>query len=105
MGGFFGFSFGLAIMILCLVGMVEWEPGCIIAAMILSPFFLGSAAMLTTGIIQSKRLQRFRQYVRILNGRTYAMLDEFAENVGKNRAFVRKDVQKMIYLRMFPFGR
>ncbi len=105
MGGFFGFSFGLAIMILCLVGMVEWEPGCIIAAMILSPFFLGSAAMLTTGIIQSKRLQRFRQYVRILNGRTYAMLDEFAANVGKNRAFVRKDVQKMISLRMFPFGR
>ena len=61
--------------------------------------------MLTTGIIQSKRLQRFRQYVRILNGRTYAMLDEFAANVGKNRSYVRKDVQKMISLRMFPFGR
>ncbi len=105
LGGFFGFSFGLAIMILCLVGVVEWEAGCIIAAMILSPFFLGSVAMLTTGIIQSKRLQRFRQYVRILNGRTYAMLDEFAANVGKNRSYVRKDVQKMISLRMFPFGR
>lgn len=105
LGGAFSFMFGLAIMILLLVGMVEWEAGCIIAAMILGPFFLGSAAMLMNGVTQSKRLQRFRQYVRILNGRTYAMLDEFSANVGKPRAFIRRDVQKMIALRMFPYGR
>lgn len=105
LGGTFSFMFGLAIMILFLVGMVEWESGCIIAAMILGPFFLGSAAMLMTGVTQSKRLQRFRQYVRILNGRTYAMLDEFSANVGKPRSFIRRDVQKMIALRMFPYGR
>lgn len=105
LGGFFGVSIGISIFILLLIGVVEWESGCILAAMILSPFFLGSAAMFLQGIVQSKRLQRFRQYVRILNGRTYAMLEEFAANVGKSKAFVRRDVQKMISLRMFPFGR
>ncbi len=105
LGAFFGFSFGIAIMILILVGFYEWEPGCILAAMIISPFFLASAAMLAEGIIQSKRLQRFRQYVRILHGRTYVMLDEFAATIGRSRAYVRKDVQKMISLRMFPYGR
>ena len=105
LGGFFGVSIGISIFILLLVGAIGWEPGCILAAMILSPFFLGSAVMFLQGMVQSKRLQRFRQYVRILNGRTYAMLEEFAANVGKSKAFVRRDVQKMISLRMFPFGR
>lgn len=105
LGGFFGASIGISIFILLLIGAVEWESGCILAAMILSPFFLGSAAMFLQGMVQSKRLQRFRQYVRILNGRTYAMLEEFAANIGKSKAFVRRDVQKMISLRMFPFGR
>lgn len=105
LGAFFGFSLGIAIMILLLVGFFEWEPGCFLAAMIIAPFFLGSAVLMTEGIVQSKRLQRFRQYVRILHGRTYAMLDEFAATIGKSRAYVRKDVQKMISLRMFPYGR
>lgn len=105
LGAFFGFSFGIALFVLLLIGFLEWEPGCILAAMIISPFFLASAAMLAEGIIQSKRLQRFRQYVRILHGRTYAMLDEFAATMGKSRAYVRRDVQKMISLRMFPYGR
>ena len=33
------------------------------------------------------------------------MLDEFSANVGKPRSFIRRDVQKMIALRMFPYGR
>lgn len=105
LGGCFSFFLGLAIMILGVIGIMEWESGCILAAMILAPLFVGSAALLATGVTQSKRLQRFRQYVRILNGRTYAMLDEFAATVGKSRPFVLRDVQKMISLRMFPYGR
>lgn len=105
LGGFFGFSFGTAVLVLTIVGFAAWEISCLFVALGLFPFFIGSLALMTEGIIQSKRLQRFRQYVRILHGRTYAMLDEFAATLGKSRNYVRKDVQKMISLRMFPYGR
>lgn len=104
-GSIFSFSFGVAIFVLLIVGFSLWIPPCLWTALGLSPLLIGSAAMLGTGISQSKRLQRFRQYVRILNGRTYAMLDEFAASLGKSCAYVRRDVQKMISLRMFPHGR
>ncbi|MBO5278402.1 MAG: 5-bromo-4-chloroindolyl phosphate hydrolysis family protein [Lachnospiraceae bacterium] len=105
LGGIFGFSFGVAIFVLLIVGFSLWVPPCLWTALGLAPLFIGSAAMLGTGISQSKRLQRFRRYVTVLNGRTYAMLDEFASAVGKSNAYVRRDVQKMISLRMFPHGR
>lgn len=105
LGGLFTFSFGIALTVLVLIGFFAWVPGCFLAAGIIAPLFVGSVALLGLGIGQSKRLQRFRQYVKILNGRTYAMLDEFSATVGKTTSYVRRDVQKMISLRMFPHGR
>ena len=104
LGGIGTFAFATSVGVLGIVGMAA-EPICLLVALGLSPLLLGSVAMLGTGISQSKRLQRFRQYVKLLNGRTYAMLDDFAATLGKSRAFIRKDVQKMISLRMFPYGR
>lgn len=105
-GGILTFSFAVTIMILLIVwaAMPEELP-CLIVALGMVPFLGGSIALLATGISQSKRLQRFRRYVKLLNGRTYAMLDDFAAALGKSQAFVRKDVRKMISLRMFPYGR
>lgn len=105
LGGIFSFSFGIALTVLVLIGFFAWVPGCFLAAGIIAPLFVASSALLGLGIAQSKRLQRFRQYVKILNGRSYAMLDEFCTTVGKNTSYVRRDVQKMISLRMFPHGR
>ena len=105
LGGIFSFSFGIALMVLVLIGFFAWVPGCFLAAGIIAPLFVASSALLGLGITQSKRLQRFRQYVKILNGRSYAMLDEFTATVGKSVSYVRRDVQKMISLRMFPHGR
>lgn len=105
LGCIFTFSFGIAVFVLLLVGFLLWVPPCLWTAFGLSPLLVGSVVMLATGMAQSKRLQRFRQYVRILNGRTYAMIEEFASTVGKSNAYVRRDVQKMISLRMFPHGR
>ena len=105
LGTIFSFSCGIALFVLLLVGLCMQVPGCLLAAGIVFPFFIGSTAMLCHGITQSKRLQRFRQYVKILNGRSYAMLEDFSATVGKSISYVRKDVQKMISLRMFPHGR
>lgn len=105
LGSILAFSFGIAVFVLLIIGFSMWVTPCLWIAFALSPFLVGSVVMLGTGISQSKRLQRFRQYVRILNGRTYAMIEEFASTVGKSNAYVRRDVQKMISLRMFPHGR
>lgn len=105
LGGFFSFSLGIAMIVLLIIGFFTGMYGCFLASGIIAPLFVCSTALLGLGIVQSKRLQRFRQYVKILNGRSYAMLDEFTTTVGKSRAYVRRDVQKMISLRMFPHGR
>lgn len=105
LGGTFTFIFGISLFALVATGFWLWEPEALLAAGIIFPFFAGSAALLCNGIVKSRRVRRFYQYVRVLNGRSYAMLEEFSSAAGKSISYVRKDVQKMISNRMFPYGR
>lgn len=104
-GGIFTACFGVAFFVLIVCSLFEGQTDAMMAAAIVFPFLAGSAACLWKGLVQSKRLQRFYRYVRILDGRSYAMLEEFSAAIGKSIAYVRRDVQKMIDLRMFPHGR
>ena len=51
-----------------------------------------------------KKVNRFRSYVRTLNGKTYVKIEELAKGVRKSPKFVKRDLKKMIKNRMFLEG-
>lgn len=55
-----------------------------------------SGWMLYSGIGTMKTVSRFRTYRRLLGKKTQCALDRLARAVGKDEAFVRRDVKKMI---------
>lgn len=57
---------------------------------------LPSAFLLTSGVRNLTAVSRFRAYKKLLGQKTQCALDKLARAVGKDVAFVRKDVQKMI---------
>ena len=56
----------------------------------------GSGLMLGSGVGTMRTVSRFRAYKKLLGQKTQCALDKLARAVGKDVAFVRKDVQKMI---------
>ena len=57
---------------------------------------LPSAFLLSSGVRNLTAVSRFRAYKKLLGQKTQCALDKLARAVGKDVAFVRKDVQKMI---------
>lgn len=68
------------------------------------PVTVACAAMVGVGAKQRSRVKRFKCYQQVLAGRTFCEIRELAAAVGKDHAFVAKDLQRMIRLRMFPDG-
>ena len=64
-------------------------------------FFLG---MVRLGIMQRKRLKRAQRYVQCCDYRMFGEIEKLAKNIGKKERYVRKDLQKMLKLGMFPEG-
>jgi len=76
-----------------------------VAAPIATSFFVGIFGwMLGTGISQKKRLIRAERYMSLCGDKMYATIKEIAVTIGKDEAWVRKDIQKMISLGIFPEG-
>lgn len=69
---------------------------------LLFAFFLASIVFGFKGISLRKRVRRFRQYVKTLNGHSYCSIEELAFSTKKKNKFVIKDLNKMIDLGMFP---
>ncbi len=91
----------LAILMSCGVG----GGGAEVAFGILLPFLLISIFLLSKGNRIRKRLNRYREYVKYLHGRTFCEVKELATAVDKDKGFVVKDLRKMMELKMFPQGR
>ena len=99
----FSGMFGLALAIL---GVLSYTTGAglSVACGILGVLFGGS---LCIGIGGSRRLGqvgRFRRYMGLLKERTYCTVEELASGIGKSKAFVKKDLKKMIRKGFFPEG-
>jgi len=60
-------------------------------------------ALVGRGMI--KRVNRFRQYITTLGGKTYAQVSELAFAVNKSESYVQNDLQKMINANWFKQGR
>ena len=70
-------------------------------------FIAAIAASVALGIYGNtlrKKVNRFRSYVRTLNGKTYVKIEELAKGVRKSPKFVKRDLKKMIKNRMFLEG-
>lgn len=63
-----------------------------------------SGALGIYGNMLRKKVNRFRSYVRTLNGKTYVKIEELAKGVRKSPKFVKRDLKKMIKNRMFLEG-
>lgn len=63
-----------------------------------------SGALGIYGNTLRKKVNRFRSYVRTLNGKTYVRIEELAKGVRKSPKFVKRDLKKMIKNRMFLEG-
>ena len=68
---------------------------------ILGLFFLASLSLTLRGVSLRKRVKRFKQYVKALNGRSYCSIEEIASFTRKKSKFIIKDLKKMITLGMF----
>ena len=65
---------------------------------------VASGALGIYGNTLRKKVNRFRSYVRTLNGKTYVRIEELAKGVRKSPKFVKRDLKTMINNRMFLEG-
>ena len=92
--GFFGtLTFGIAFAGCLAAGELLSE---LSAAGVTAAMLAGSGWMLSSGVGTMKTVSRFRTYRKLLGQKTQCALDKLARAVGKDVAFVRKDVRKMI---------
>jgi len=68
---------------------------------VLFSFFGASMVLALRGTYLRKRVKRFKQYVKCLNGKTYCSIEDLASTIRKKNKFVVKDLRKMTDLGMF----
>lgn len=67
-------------------------------------FTLLSSLALWRGIIQRKRVRRFKRYVKIMDGKCHYPIEKLAAYMGQKKDFTIKDLSKMTDLGMFSEG-
>lgn len=71
-------------------------------------FMLGILAvgiwLINSGASTNQMVKRFKAYKRTLGQKTYCSVDKLAHSVGKNKAFVQKDLRRMISKGFFLEG-
>ena len=98
----FGVTAGILGILSLFIGSIASKIGTVM--MIFLPAMGLSAIMGICGNRLRKKIKRFRSYVKTLNGKPYANVKDLAKSVRKSEKFVRKDLKKMIYKRMFLEG-
>ena len=78
--------------------------GLALGAKISGGLLIPSTLLLTGGVQKLSTVSRFRTYKRLLGKKTQCALDKLARAVGRDVAYVRKDVRKMIGKGFFPEG-
>ncbi len=101
--GIFGFSLFMLIVVGAVIRGQSVAPVIISSAAIL-PLLVLSIFLLIYGIKSGNRLKRFRQYVSRIGGRRFCEINELADAVNKDTAFVVKDIEAMIDKHFFPHG-
>lgn len=87
-------------------GSVPGVPQGIIAVIAGSfvPFLAAGIVLAVAGTKRYGLVRRFRQYLSVLQGRTFCAIKDFEKKVPKSRGFIAKDLKKMIQKGYFPEG-
>ena len=103
LGSFLTFIFGVSIIAYSLVTSFKIVSSIsnIISLGILVTLFGISIGTIFKGLNLRKRVKRFKEYIKCLNGHEYGSIENFAKSIGKKKKFVIKDLKKMIDLGMF----
>ena len=95
---------GLFLVASAIVLITMLAMGLALGAKISGGLLIPSALLLTGGVQKLSTVSRFRTYKRLLGQKTQCALDKLARAVGRDVAYVRKDVRKMIGKGFFPEG-
>lgn len=101
---------GVSILLALLFGTLSMAGEMVPAALatllglVVLPVGAGGIWLLARGARDRARLERFRTYVSCLKNRKYVQISDLAAAVKKSEKYVRKDLEKMIAMEMFPQG-
>jgi len=106
LGYTFGAIFGITELVLLICGLVIHDASfpLFVTAAGLSPLFAASVAAAVSGTSTHGRIKRYKAYLKVLKGRTFASFRELTGQVGKSIGYVRRDVRWMIENGYFPEG-
>lgn len=96
--------FGIAVLILTVLGLFTGAFGIWLADLIVSSLMAGSAVMLSWGVKIKGRIRRFQSYVKQVGSKQYCKIEELARTVGKSKRFVEKELRQMISDNFFLQG-
>jgi 5-bromo-4-chloroindolyl phosphate hydrolysis protein len=68
---------------------------------VLGSFFLLNVGLSLRGVFLRNRINRFKEYVKTLDGQNYVLIENLANSVKRKDKYVVKDLRKMIELDMF----
>lgn len=68
---------------------------------VLGSFFLLNVGLSLRGVFLRNRINRFKEYVKTLDGQNYVLIENLANAVKRKDKYVVKDLRKMIELDMF----
>ena len=90
--------------LLAALGVWGLSKGVLTGLICILPLFAAGLVLLKMGIGKYSLVKRFKRYAARLRGKTYCELKELADSIGKNTAYVTKDLKKMIARGWFPQG-
>ena len=99
----FGFATCGCMVLGIMAGLGSWLASLTILCALL-PADIVFAIMMAVGTMQRKRVKRFRRYLDVIKGKSFATFKNLAQSVGKSEGFVRRDVVRMLELGYFPQG-
>ena len=102
--GITGMIFNSLIFLFFIVGVSISKASPTFGIVVFLTFFIINMIILLSGSIKSKRIKRFKKYVRCLDNKAYCKIDKLSESVNKDNKFVVKDLKKMMELDMFKKG-
>ena len=90
--------------LLAALGVWGFSKGVMTGLICVLPFFAAGLVLFKMGLGKYSLVKRFKRYTARLRGKTYCELKELADSIGKNTAYVTKDLKKMIARGWFPQG-
>lgn len=103
-GGATALVFGIPTAITMVAGFFTFTTPAIVVGICLAPFSIGGIVAFLKGMGSKRRVNRFKNYMRIIGNRTYCNIKELAIGTQNSENYVIKDLQSMIDKGMFLQG-